>query len=50
VQVVNKRDAYNSPEALKRQALEDLKEQKFNEMLEIWLKKIRKEAKVKILL
>lgn len=50
VQLTNKRSANVSKEAMRRQAADILRERKFNEMLEIWLKKIRDEAKVDVLL
>lgn len=50
VQITNKRQADHSKEAIRNQAAEILRERKFNEILEIWLKKIRDEAKVDVLL
>ena len=50
VQITNKRQADHSTEAIRNQAAEILRERKFNEILEIWLKKIRDEAKVDVLL
>lgn len=50
VQLLNTRDPSNSKDVRQNRAREVLKEQKFNELLEIWLKKIRDEAKVEILL
>ncbi|MGD0465095.1 MAG: peptidylprolyl isomerase [Gammaproteobacteria bacterium] len=50
VQVTERRNADHSKDALRNRATEILRERKFNEMLEIWLKKIRDEAKVDVLL
>lgn len=50
VQILESRDLSHSKDALRHKAAEILREQKFNEMLEIWLKKIRDEAKVDVLL
>ena len=50
VKLEGRRDASKLKDAMRNQIIEILREQKFNEMLEIWLKKIRKEAKIKILL
>ena len=50
VQIMGNRDAGSSSDALRNRIAEVLREQKFNELLEIWLKKIRDEAKVEILL
>lgn len=50
VKLEGRRDASKLKDAIRNQIIEILREQKFNEMLEIWLKTIRKEAKVKILL
>ena len=50
VQVMGNRDAGSSTDAMRHRVAGILREQKFNEMLEIWLKKIRDDAKVEILL
>lgn len=50
VQIISKRSSNNSTEIARNQAGEILRERKFHEMLEIWLKKIRDEAKVDVLL
>ncbi len=50
VQVTGSRDVSNSSDAMRHRIADILREQKFNDMLEIWLKKIRDEAKVEILL
>lgn len=50
VQVMASRDTSSSTDAMRHRVAEILREQKFNELLEIWLKKIRDEAKVEILL
>ena len=50
VQITERRNANHSKDALHNKAADILRERKFNEMLEIWLKKIRDEAKVDVLL
>lgn len=50
IQIISKRTSNNSKEIARNQAAEILRERKFHEMLEIWLKKIRDEAKVDVLL
>lgn len=50
VKLEGRRDASKLKDVMRNQIIEILKEQKFNEMLEFWLNKIRHEAQVKIFL
>jgi peptidyl-prolyl cis-trans isomerase SurA len=50
VQVMGNREASDSRDAMRNRISNILREQKFNEILEVWLKKIRDQAKVEILL
>ena len=50
VQISERRNSNFSKDALRKRAIEILRERKFNEMLEIWLKKIRDETKIDVLL
>ena len=50
VQVTGRRTSNVSKDAMRRRTADILRERKFNEMLEIWFKKIRDEAKVDVLL
>lgn len=50
VKLEGRRDASKLKDGMRNQIIEILREQKFHEMLEVWLSKIRNEAQVKILL